>query len=75
MRKGTRVYVEFDDITADLHSENDLEVAEGEVVGWILSDTKRALKLTTCRYQDGKLHKEKDRFTLPRGCVRSMEEI
>jgi hypothetical protein len=38
MRKGTRVYVEFDDITADLHSENDLEVAEGEVVGWILSD-------------------------------------
>jgi hypothetical protein len=73
MRKGKRVYVEYEDITADLHSDKDLDVVIAEVCGWVLSDTKKHLKLTTCRYKDGCDHK--DRMSIPKGCVVKMEEI
>ena len=73
MKKGTRVYVEFDDITADLHSDKELNCVTAEVCGWVLSYTKRFLKLTTCRYKDGCDYK--DRMSIPTGCVVKMEEI
>ena len=73
MRKGTRVEVVFDDITAELHTDRDLECAVGVVVGWILSDTKRCLKLITSEYKKGCDYK--DRMTLPKGCITKMEEI
>ena len=73
MRKGTRVYVTFMDITADLHSDKDLEPVMAEVMGWVLSDTKKVLKIATCRYKDGCDHK--DRMSIPRGCVESVEVI
>ena len=74
MKKGSRVYVRFMDITADLHTEKDLEPALCEACGWILSDTKKALKLTTCRYPEDKCNL-KDRITIPKGCVESVEVI
>lgn len=73
MRKGTRVYVEYHDITADLHSEKELDCVVAQVCGWILSDTKLFLKLTTCRYKDG--CECKDRMSIPKGCIIKMEEI
>jgi hypothetical protein len=73
MKKGTRVYVEFDDITASLHSDNDLECVVAQVCGWVISDTKRYLKLATCRYKDGCDYK--DRITVPQGCVIKKEKL
>ena len=73
LRKGTAVYVEFQDITADLHSEKELDVVIAEVMGWVLSDTKKVLKLTTCRYKDG--CDCKDRISIPQGCVVKKEKI
>ena len=73
MKKGTRVYVEFDDITASLHDDKDLEVVVAQVMGWIISDTKKVLKLATCRYKDGCDHK--DRMSIPAGCVTKKELI
>lgn len=73
MKKGQRVFVEYEDITADLHSEKDLDCVIAQVCGWVLSDTKRYLKLTTCRYKDGCDYK--DRMTVPAGCVITKEKI
>ena len=73
MKKGTRVYVEYLDITADLHSDKDLDCVVGRVTGWILSDKKPVLKLTTSDYKDGCEHK--DRMSIPQGCVIKKEEI
>jgi hypothetical protein len=73
MKKGTRVEVKYYDITADLHSEKDLDCVVGRVVGWILSDRKPFLKLTTSDYADG--CDCKDRISIPQGCVISKEQI
>jgi hypothetical protein len=73
MKKGTRVYVVWEDITASLHSEEDLKPAIAEVCGWVISDTKKYLKIATCRYKDG--CDLKDRMTLPKGVIKSMEVI
>ena len=73
MKKGTRVYVQFEDITADLHTDKDLDVVIAEVMGWVLSDTKKCLKLTTCRYKDGCDYK--DRMSIPAGCVVKKEAV
>ena len=73
MRKGTRVYVQYDDITASLHDDKDLDCVVAEVMGWIISDTKKHLKIATCRYMDGCDHK--DRMSIPQGCVIKKEAI
>jgi hypothetical protein len=73
LKKGTRVYVEWEDITADLHCESELNCVVAQVCGWILSDTKRYLKITTCRYKDGCDYK--DRMSIPQGCVIKKEVI
>lgn len=73
MTKGTRVYVEFDDITASLHDDKDLDTVVGQVYGWVLSDTKRTLKLATCQYKDG--CEFKDRLSIPAGCVTVKEKV
>ena len=73
MKRGTRVYVEFQDITADLHTDKDLDVVIAQVMGWVLSDTRKVLKLATCRYKDGCEYK--DRMSIPAGCIVVKEEI
>jgi hypothetical protein len=73
VKKGARVYVEFDDIVADLHSESGLDCVVAQVMGWVLSDTKRYLKLATCQYKDG--CDCKDRITIPNGCIIKKEVI
>ncbi|MHC5061898.1 MAG: hypothetical protein ACYTFK_12540 [Planctomycetota bacterium] len=73
MKKGTRICVTFEDITADLHTDKDLDVVIAEVCGWVLSDTKKVLKLATCRYKDG--CSCKDRISIPSGCVIKKEVI
>lgn len=73
MKKGTRVFVEYDDITADLHTDKELDCVVAQVCGWVLSDTKRYLKLATCRYKDGCDYK--DRMSIPQGCVIKKEKI
>lgn len=73
MKKGSRVYVVWEDIQASLHSEERIEPVRAEVCGWVESDTSKYLRLATCRYMDGS--ELKDRIVLPKGCVVSMEEI
>ena len=73
MKKGTRVYVEFQDITADLHTDKDLDTVRGCVTGWVISDTKDTLKLATCRYKDG--CDFMDRMSIPAGCIVTKEQI
>lgn len=67
MKKGTLVLVTWEDITASLHSEEDLLPAPAEAVGWVESDTKKYLRLITCRYLDDR--KLADRICIPTGCV------
>jgi hypothetical protein len=73
MKKGARIYVQFEDITADLHTDKDLDVVIAEVMGWVLSDTKKCLKITTCRYKDGCDYK--DRMSIPARCVVKKEVV
>jgi hypothetical protein len=46
---------------------------ECQVYGWIISDTKRTLKLATCQYKDGCDYK--DRMSIPQGCVVKKEVV
>jgi hypothetical protein len=73
MLKGTRVYIEFDDISADLHTPDQLDCVVAMVCGWVLSDTKRYVRIATCLYKDGCDYK--DRMTIPKGCIVKMEKI
>ena len=78
MKKGTRVYVRWMDISADLHTDEPIEPVLAESVGWIVRDTKKVLELETCRYPiDRKKHhcKLRDGIAIPRGCVESVEPI
>jgi|TARA_R100000353_G_scaffold125475_1_gene89129 hypothetical protein len=72
-KKGTRVLVEWEDIVADLHSEDEIEPCKAESVGWVESWTKRYIRLITCRYLDGS--KTADRIVIPIGCVKNVEKI
>jgi hypothetical protein len=73
MKKGTRVYVLWEDIQASLHSEDEIEPVEAEVCGWVESDTKKYLRIVTCRYLDGGLLA--DRIVIPKGCVTNVVKI
>ena len=73
MKKGTRVFVTWLDITADLHTDKQLDPVLAESVGWVLRDTKTVLELTSCRYTDGS--ELNDRIAIVKGCVKSIEKI
>ena len=73
MKKGDRVYVVWEDITASLHSDEELNLVVAETVGWILRKGKKELEIATTRYKDG--CDFKDRITIHRGTVVSMEKI
>ena len=73
MKKGQRVCVTWHDITASLHSEDAIEPAKAEVCGWIESNTKKYLRIVTCRYFDDK--KLADRIVIPKGCIEKVDEI
>ena len=73
MKKGDRVCVVWEDITASLHSDEDLKLAKAETVGWIIRQTKKELELATTRYKDG--CDCKDRITIHKGVIVSAEVI
>jgi hypothetical protein len=73
IKKGTRVYVEWWDIVADLHTENDIEPAVAQSVGWIDSYTKKYLRLFTTKYKD--TIQLADKIVIPVGCIKSIQEI
>ena len=72
-KKGDRVLVEWEDIVADLHSENKIEPSAAESVGWIESLTKRYIRLTTSRYLEDEVLA--DRIVIPIGCVKNIKLI
>lgn len=73
MKKGTRIYVRWLDITAITHSDEELNPVVAESVGWIIRDTKKVLEMCSCRYMDGCDHK--DRIAIPKGVIEKMEVI
>ncbi len=73
IKKGTRVYVEWWDIVADLHTEDDIEPAVAQSVGWIDSYTKKYLRLFTTKYKN--TIQLADKIVIPVGCIKSIEEI
>jgi len=73
MKKGDRVYVVWEDITANLHSDEELNLVVAETVGWILRNGKKELEIATSRYRGGCDYK--DRITIHKGVVVSMEKI
>lgn len=73
MRKGDRVYVRWDDIQAQNHTDEELPTAKAELVAWVISAKGKAVQFETCRYMDGT--KYKDRITIPKGCIEHWEKI
>jgi hypothetical protein len=74
MKRGNRVYVQWWDISADLHTEDRIEPILAECVGWIERNNKKELALTYCRYKKGTC-KLKDGIAIPKGAVESVEVI
>jgi len=76
MKKGTRVLVEWVDITAALHTEEDIEPVLAQSVGWIDCNNKNWLRLVNSRYkEDKKFSKLADKIVIPKGCIKSVIEI
>ena len=65
--------VTWEDITASLHSEDQIMPAKAEVCGWVESSTSKYMRVITCRYMDGS--KLADRIVIPKGCIVKVEEI
>ena len=73
MKKGTRVYVQWWDITANLHTDEELNPVLAGSVGWVLRDTKKVLELAYTRYKDKS--GVTDKIAIVKGCVEEVEEI
>jgi|TARA_R100000479_G_scaffold119255_1_gene60969 hypothetical protein len=71
--KGTRVLVEWEDIVADLHTEEDIMPCQAQTVGWIESFTDKYIRLVTTKYLDGCVLA--DKIVIPMGCVNNVKEI
>lgn len=74
MRKGDRVHVVFRDISASLHDTEELHSVAGEFCGWVLNAKGKDVQFEYCRYF-GDRHEEKDRITIPKGCIEKVEVI
>tara|TARA_A100001011_G_C14314669_1_gene847350 strand:- start:3556 stop:3792 length:237 start_codon:yes stop_codon:yes gene_type:complete len=72
-KKGTRVLIDWEDIVADLHSEELIEPCKAQSVGWIESVTEKYTRIITSRYLDDRLLA--DRIVIPKGCIVNIEEI
>jgi len=72
-QNGTRVYVEWWDIVADLHTEDNIEPALAQSVGWIDTHTKKYLRLFTTKYKD--TIELADKIVIPVGCIKDIEVI
>jgi hypothetical protein len=72
-KKGDRVFLEWLDIVADLHSEDAIEPAEAQTCGWIETIGPKYVRIITSRYTDDR--KLADRICIPRGCVTKIEVI
>jgi hypothetical protein len=72
VRKGQRVYVKWQDITAICHSDETLDTEPAESVGWVVRDNKKLIELATTRYKSCDYM---DRITIPKGVIESMEVI
>ena len=73
MKRGSRVYVKWLDISASLHTDEACEPVEAESVGWIIRNNKKFIELATSRYVKG--CDCKDRIAILKGCIEKMEEI
>jgi|TARA_R100000479_G_C6390406_1_gene204849 hypothetical protein len=74
VNKGDRVCVKWRDIKAILHSEEPIEPALAETVGWVDAQSPTWLRLTTSRYI-GELDDLKDLIVIPKGCIEDVERI
>lgn len=74
IKKGDRVLVVWNDIKAILHSEEPIEPALAETVGWVDAQSPTWLRLTTTRYV-GELDDLKDLIVIPKGCIQNVERI
>ena len=73
MKKGDRVHVLFRDISASLHDCDELPSAKGELCGWVLSTRGKDVQFEYCRYFGR--NDERDRITIPKGCIDKVEII
>lgn len=73
MKKGTLVIVEWDDIQAILHTDEDLDPAPAESVGWVKRWNKKVVELENSRYKDQS--GVRDGITIPRGCITKVKEL
>lgn len=67
------VKVTWYDITAQLHTEENIMPVKAYSVGWIESNTKKYLRLFTSYYEDG--CSLKDKIVIPKGCIDKVEEL
>lgn len=72
-KKGDRVLVDWLDIVADLHTEDNIKPCKAQSVGWIESITTKYIRLTTSRYLDS--CELADKIVIPIGCVEDINAI
>ena len=76
VKKGMRVLITWEDIQAILHSEDDIEAALAETVGWVDNSSNTWIRLVTSRYYaEQGFDKLADKIVIPKGCILNIEEI
>jgi len=76
VKKGMRVLITWEDIQAILHSEDDIEPALAETVGWVDNSSNTWIRLVTSRYYaEQGFDKLADKIVIPKGCILKIEEI
>ena len=76
VKKGMRVLVTWEDIQAELHTDNEIEPVKAETVGWIDNSSKTWIRLVTSRYYSEQgFDSLADKIVIPKGCILKIEEI
>ena len=72
-KKGDRVFIEWVDIVADVHTEDDIVPCEAETVGWVDAQSPTWIRVLTSRYLDG--CNLADKIVIPKGCIKNVKKI
>lgn len=69
------VRVIWEDIVADLHTEDDIMPVKAVSVGFLEKKTSKYIRLYTTKYEEKNFSKLADKIVIPKGCIISIEEL
>lgn len=72
-KKNDLVLIDWIDITAALHTDEEILPTNAQTVGWVQASTKQWVRLVTTKYLDGS--DLTDQIVIPKGVIRNVTKM